>query len=602
MNKQVEYNIDLLNGIDDCKKKIINWLTDVSIDEQDKTEIHQLIEAKNTSELRDRFYTDLEFGTGGLRGIMGEGFNRLNKYIVRRAIQGFANYILKCGDIQRKKGIAIAYDSRNNSSFFALEAASVLCGNNIPVFLYPTLQTTPALSYAIRKLNCTGGLCITASHNPPQYNGLKVYWEDGAQIISPQDTGILKEVYSVSQFSDVKLISIQQARIEKLLQDIPSSVLDSYYEEIKTLELLPEMSRNNLKIVYTPLHGTGKIPALRALKSWGFEDVFVVPEQAEPNGNFPTVKKPNPEEKEALSLAISHGNERKADVIFATDPDSDRLAVAVYSPHMAQGIFKSQSVDNYVLLNGNQTGALLLNHILKYKQKNKSLKKEHKVVKTIVTSELHERICTHYGVEFFNTLTGFKWIAGLVRSWEETHQDYEYLFGTEESFGFMTGNFVRDKDAISALCLAAEMAADYKNQQKNLCDGLLDLFETYGAWQEELINVELYGEAGLKRIQALMAKMRTEPILFWNGSKVVEIRDFTDPLVQAKFQIPASNVLQFFLEDGSKISMRPSGTEPKLKYYISTHTKDADISVAYKKSLEKIENLKNEISLFVERT
>jgi phosphoglucomutase len=588
--------------LDDCKLKIIAWLEDTRIEEQDKEEIRNLIQNNDVTELRDRFYKDIEFGTGGIRGIMGQGFNRLNKYIVWRIAQGLANYILNYDEFAKEKGIAIAYDSRNNSQFFAKEAALVLCANNIPVFLFPTLQTTPALSYAIRKLKCTGGLCITASHNPAQYNGIKVYWDEGAQIISPQDEGILKEVFAVSNFSETKTMPISQAQEKKLLNIIPEEVLDSYYEEIKTLSVVKDTEKQDPRIVFTPLHGTGKIPALRALKAWGFHDVFVVPEQAEPNGNFPTVKKPNPEEQEALKLAIEYANKRNAELVFATDPDSDRLALAVYSPKMANGILKHQSFNNFVLLNGNQIGALLIDHILGHMKSNQTLLKSHKMIKTIVTSDLHEQICHEYGIEIFNTLTGFKWIAGLARQWEKENNGFKYLFGTEESFGFMPGNFVRDKDAIATLCIAVEMAAHLKHKGINVCDALFEIFRKHGAWQEELINVELYGEEGLKRIQKLMTSMRRNPIKMWDNVKVKEIRDFTDPVTQARYHIPPSDVIQFCLEDGSKISMRPSGTEPKLKYYISVCTKKNDVENAYQQTLGKIEKIKLQLELFTNQT
>lgn len=604
MKYNYEQQLGLFPEIEDCKKKIIAWLNDDCIEEQDKQEIIHLIEQKNIAELRDRFYRDIEFGTGGLRGIMGEGFNRLNKYIVRRVTQGFANYIAHCGHAAQAKGVAIAYDSRHNSEFFAKEAASVLCANNIQVFLFPTLQTTPALSYAIRKLKCTGGLCFTASHNPPQYNGIKVYWDDGAQIIPPQDIGILKEVFAVTNFSETKSMSYQNAVEKKLLNIISETDIACYFEDIKTLSVMGKTSAENqlnpLRIVYTPLHGTGKIPALRALNSWGFKNVFVVPEQGEPDGNFPTVKKPNPEEREALELAIQHANQQNADIVCATDPDSDRLALAVYSPSMANGILKHQSYQNYVLLNGNQTGAILIDHILKHMSANKTLLPSHKIVKTIVTSELHEHICQEYGVEVFNTLTGFKWIAGLVRSWEESQNGYKYLFGTEESYGYMPGNFVRDKDGIASLCLIAEMAADLKQKNINICDYLFDIFQKHGAWQEDLMNVDLYGEAGIKRIQNLMSTMRKSPILQWNHIKVKEIRDFTDSATQLRYHIPYSDVIQLCLEDGSKISMRPSGTEPKLKFYISVCTKLNDVSVAYKQTIEKIGIIKKQLEDFVQ--
>lgn len=595
-----ELNSNSYAALNDCIEKITSWLKDKSIHTEDKEEVLLLIKDKNLTELRDRFYRDLEFGTGGMRGIMGMGANRMNRYVLRRAVQGVANYISKCGDKAKKRGVAIAYDCRNHSSFFAQEAAAVLAANGIFSFIYPTLQTTPALSFAIRKLGCISGFCITASHNPPEYNGIKVYWEDGAQIIPPQDNEILTEVFSINSYSHTKYITFEEAQNLGYAAFIPDDVLDSYFHEIKKLCLAPNASKN-LNIVYTPIHGTGKKPALRALKSWGYDHVFVVPEQAEPNGNFPTVKKPNPEEKEALTLAIQYAKERKADCVFATDPDSDRLAIVTYDPQMACGPMKSQAVGDYVILNGNQTGALLIDSILKSRKASGKLDKSHKIVKTIVTSDLLEKICAEYGVEIFNTLTGFKWIAGLVRSWEEKKNGFKYLFGTEESFGYMPNNNVRDKDAIAAMCQAAEMLSLSKQNGKTPCETLFQIFKKHGAWQEDLISIDLYGEEGALRIGRMMKKMRDEPILEWAGSKVVTIYDYTDKKIQEQQNIPNSNVIQLLLKDGSKISMRPSGTEPKLKFYLSVCTQMPEVEAAYKESLHKISILRKEILSFVEK-
>lgn len=595
-----ELNTSSFSALNDCYNKISAWIEDNSILTEDKDEILHLIKTKNTNELRDRFYRDLEFGTGGMRGVMGMGANRMNRYVLRKAVQGIANYISKFGADAKKQGVAIAYDCRNNSQHFGQEAASVLAANGIRSFIFPTLNTTPALSFAIRELGCISGFCITASHNPPEYNGIKVYWSDGAQVISPQDSEILKEVYRIEKYSDAKYISYFEAQKLGFANFIPDEVLTSYFNEVKKLSLVPNLNKN-LNIVYTPLHGTGKLPTLKSLKLMGYENIFVVPEQAEPNGNFPTVKKPNPEEKEALTLAIHYANLKKADCIFATDPDSDRLAIAIYDPKMAHGLMQHQAIGDYVLLNGNQTGALLINYILQNMKLYNKLKNSHKIIKTIVTSDLLEKICSEYGIEIFNTLTGFKWIAGLVRAWEEKNNDFIYLFGTEESFGYMPNNQVRDKDAIAAMCQAAEMIALAKQNDKSLCADLFQIFEKHGAWQEDLINVDLYGEEGSLRIQRIMKKMRDEPVKEWANSKVVEIYDYTDKKIQEKFRIPNSNVLQLIFEDGSKVSMRPSGTEPKLKFYISVCTKMADVEAAYKESLHKVSILRKEIVHFVEK-
>lgn len=596
----IELNSSTFAPLNDCFEKISNWLKDESISFEDKEEILNLIKNKDISELRDRFYRDLEFGTGGIRGIMGMGANRLNKYVIRRAVQGVANYILKCGEEAKKRGVAIAYDSRNFSSFFGKEVASVLAANGIHSHIFPTLQTTPSLSYAIRKLGCISGFCITASHNPAQYNGIKVYWEDGAQIISPQDTEILKEVFSIKSYSEAQFMDYSKAQSLGLAHFIQDDVLNSYFNEVQKLSIAPN-STKDVSIVYTPLHGTGKIPTLRALNNFGYKNVFVVPEQAEPNGHFPTVKKPNPEEPEALSLAIKYASEKKADCVFATDPDSDRLAIVTYDPKMAHGVMKHQAVGDYILLNGNQTAALLIDSILKHKTETGTLEKSHKIVKTIVTSDLLEKICSEYGVEIFNTLTGFKWIAGLLRSWEEKKNGYKYLFGTEESFGYMPNNNVRDKDAIGAMCQAVEMISLSKDHGKTLCESLFEIFQKHGAWQEDLVNIDLYGEEGALRITRMMQKMRSAPIMNCGELHVTSILDYTDKHVQEQYHIPHSNVLQFILDDGSKISMRPSGTEPKLKFYISVCTKKPNVFDSYKESLEKIALLRKEILHFVDK-
>ncbi|WP_158996875.1 phospho-sugar mutase [Pigmentibacter ruber] len=597
LNELTASNFSMLN---DCFDKISAWLNDSSINDEDKQEILSLIKNKKTEELRDRFYRDLEFGTGGMRGVLGMGANRLNKYVIRRAVQGVANYIKKFGSEGCSRGVAIAHDSRNFSNEFAKEAACVLAANGIKSYLFPTLQTTPCLSFAIRRLNCISGFCITASHNPPQYNGIKVYWEYGSQIISPQDEEILSHVFALKNYSDAKYISFSQGIDQGFIQFISENTIDDYFNDLQNLSILKDNSKKDFEIVYTPLHGTGKIPTLRALNNFGFKNVFVVPEQGEPNGNFPTVKKPNPEEADALSLAISYAKKRNSKYIFATDPDSDRLGIAVFDPNMSKGLMKSQAKDDYIILNGNQTACLIIDFILSARKNSGILKPQHKIIKTIVTSDLVANICNSYGVDCFNTLTGFKWIAGLVQKWEKEKNGFEYLFGTEESFGYMPNNNVRDKDAIGAMCQAAEMLAFIEGQNKSLCEYLFEIFEKYGAWQEHLINVDLYGEEGSLKISKMMQTMREKPLMEWCGEKVVNIIDYLIPETQVKYQIPKSNVLQFLLTDGSKISMRPSGTEPKLKFYLSVCTKETDTQAAYQRTLNKIDILSKEVHRFIE--
>jgi len=589
------------------------WLTDSSVESDSKVEIENLIANENFAELRDRFWRELEFGTGGLRGVVGAGSNRMNGPIIRKATQGFANYILKQGTKALQRGVVIAYDSRLSSRFFAEQAAGVLAGNNIQVYLFDTIQTTPCLSYAVRYLGCIGGLCITASHNPPQYNGYKVYWEDGAQITPPHDKSILAEVFAVTRYSQAQFLTYEEARQKGLIKSVPNKTIDAYFAQVKALQLEPSQQKD-VSIVYTPLHGTGAQPTRRALAEWGYSKLHIVAEQEAPDGRFPTVKKPNPEEPSALQLAIAQASQLKADIVLATDPDSDRLALVVRDPQAAQGAFKHQAFGDYVFLNGNQTGALLINYILSTRKRLGSLKPEHKIIKTIVTSDLHSRICAHFGVEIFDTLTGFKWIAGVVNEWERQGlSDRKYLFGTEESFGFMPGDYVRDKDGIGALCQAVEMSASFKNNGKTHCDELLDLFANYGAWQEDLITVDLEGEEGALRIGRLMQAMRNQPTLEFARTPVQALVDyqlqnkrvrknngFAEPIPFA--DLPKSDVLQLELADGSKISMRPSGTEPKIKFYISVCTpvsKSLNAAHAYSQSVERVSLFRRAVNDFV---
>jgi phosphoglucomutase len=596
--------------VKDCSERIRAWLTDACIDNASKAEVVALIEKKNMPELRDAFYRELEFGTGGLRGVIGAGSNRINNYVVRRAAQGLANFIRKQGPEAMRRGVAIAHDSRHFSDVYAREAASVLAANGIHAHLFKALNTTPALSFAVRALKCISGICVTASHNPPQYNGFKVYWEDGAQIVPPVDAGILEEVFAVKSFSEARHMDFEEGLKSGLIHHIPDDVNQTWYNAIQNLRLYPEL-KSSLKVVYTPLHGTGAPHAREVLRMWGFQDVFVVPEQEAPNGDFPTVKKPNPEEPEALKLAISHAERLGADIVVATDPDSDRLALVVRDPKGAKGLFAQQAFGDFVLLNGNQTGALMIDYLLDGCRSKGRLRPSHKIVKTIVTSELHARICARYGVEIFNTLTGFKWIASLVREWETNgKKDHEFLFGTEESFGYMPGSYVRDKDGIGALAQAAEMAAVLKSRGQTACDRLKEIFSEFGAWQESLINVDLVGEEGALRIRRMMEAMRANPKKSFCGVPVTRVFDYKLGTVQnrsndhfessaEKTNLPSSDVLQFELEDGSRISMRPSGTEPKIKFYVSVCTKGANVDAAYAETLRRIGDLNAEINAFV---
>lgn len=588
MNQQIAEAIEHLSepeckALGDCAPRIISWLNDDAIEMDAKTEIADLIQKNGIRDLRDRFYRELEFGTGGLRGVVGAGYNRMNVYVVRKATQGLANFINKNFSSELGRGVAIAHDSRHFSDVFAKECARTLAANGIRAYLFPELQTTPCLSYAVRRLKCLSGICITASHNPPQYNGFKLYWEDGAQITSPVDKDILEEIFKVTDFSQAKSMEFNAGIGKNLIKYIGSDVIDGYFEEIQKLRLFP-LKSHQISVVYTPLHGTGAKPARRGFKEWGISDLHLVEEQEQPNGNFPTVKKPNPEEPEALALAIKLAEKKQADCALATDPDSDRTALVVREPELARELFGHQSVGNYVVLNGNQTGALMIDYVLGEMKLAGTLKPSHKIIKTIVTSDLHERICKNYGVDIFNTLTGFKWIAGKIREWEvEGKKDHEFLFGTEESFGYMPGPYVRDKDGIAAACLAAEMVAKFKAQGKTTCEKLLEIFAKYGAWYETLISIDLLGEEGQKKIASIMQQMRTKPPQEVCGIKVTKTIDrLVDP------ELPKSDVLQFLLEDGSKISMRPSGTEPKLKIYMSVCTESNDPRKGYMTSMSKV--------------
>lgn len=584
-------------SLGDCAERIDSWLLDSSIDQSSKAEIISLLAAGDTTELRDRFYRDLEFGTGGLRGVIGAGNNRMNRYVVRRAAQGLANFIKKEGPDAMRRGIAIAYDCRNQSDVYAQEAAGVMAANGIHVHIFPTLETTPCLSFAIRHLGCVSGICVTASHNPPQYNGFKVYWEDGAQIIAPQDKGILEEVFKIISWSVPLFMEFKEGLASGLIQFISEDVIASYDAAVKALQINPSLPKN-VSIVYTPLHGTGATSVRRTLSQWGYKNLHIVPEQEKPDGRFPTVKKPNPEEPEAMALAIALAEKLQADIALATDPDSDRLALVVRDPVAAKGLFAHQGFGNYVFLNGNQTGALLIDFILTELAHQKLLMPSHKIVKTIVTSDLHARICAAHGIEIFNTLTGFKWIGGLVRSWETAGKtDHVYLFGTEESFGFMPGAYVRDKDGVAALCQAVEMTSFLQTQGKTACSRLLELFEKHGSWHEDLISFDLIGEAGAARIGRIMTAMRTQPPSEFLTTPVKRISDYKTQTSttfegsashQEKITLPKSDVLQFELADGSKISMRPSGTEPKLKIYLSVCTPSIPVAEGYAKTVQRV--------------
>jgi phosphoglucomutase len=532
-----------------------NWLGE-GFDEETRRQVRDMID-NNPQELIESFYQDLEFGTGGLRGIMGVGTNRMNMYTVGMATQGLANYLKMIFPGKEKIKVVIAHDSRNNSPYFARITAEVFSANDFHVYLFESLRPTPELSFSIRHLACQSGIVITASHNPKEYNGYKAYWEDGSQLIPPHDKNVIAEVLKIKSVADVKFDG-KNENIEIIGPEIDKV----YLEKVHSLSLSPEAIRQHkdLKIVYTPLHGTGITLVPPALKKYGFENITVVDEQAVADGNFPTVKSPNPEEPAALEMAIQKAQLTGADLVMATDPDADRIGIAVRD---LQG--------NFILLNGNQTASLLTYYLLlKWKEKNKLTGKEF-IVKTIVTSEILKDMADRFGVECFDVLTGFKWIADVIRANEGMKI---YIGGGEESYGYMTGDFVRDKDAVSSCTLIAETAAWAATKGKSLYELLIDIYLEFGLYKESLISVTKKGKSGNEEIKKMMENYRSTPPEKINGSRVVLIKDYQflvckDMIkgTETPIRLPKSNVLQFFLEDGTKISVRPSGTEPKIKFY-----------------------------------
>lgn len=531
------------------------WLNG-NFDEETKQQVRFLID-NDPNELVDAFYRDLEFGTGGLRGIMGVGTNRMNKYTVAMSTQGLANYLKMMFANLNTIKVAVAHDSRNNSKYFARITAEVLSANGIKVFLFEDLRPTPELSYAVRYLKCQSGVVITASHNPKEYNGYKVYWDDGAQLVNPHDENVITEVQKIKSIDEIKFNAVKEN-----IEIIGKNIDDAFIAEVMKLRHLPEVieKNKNIKIVYTPLHGTGITMVPRALKEFGFENVHIVEQQAVADGNFPTVKSPNPEESAALAMAIEKAKELDADIVMATDPDADREGVAV-----------KDEDGNYVLLNGNQTAALLSYYLIDQWHKLGKLKGKEYIVKTIVTTELIKDIADKYKVECFDCLTGFKYIAEIIRNNEGKKT---YIGGGEESYGYLPYDFVRDKDAITTCCILAEMTAYAIENGKTLYQLLLDVYQEFGLYYEGLLSVTKKGKSGLDEIQKMMNDYRSTPPVEINGSKVIQIRDYlslvrTDIKTGEKnaINLPVSNVLQFLLEDGSLITVRPSGTEPKIKFY-----------------------------------
>jgi len=534
----------------DYLKEYNMWLDNDYFDEETKKELREIKD--DDMEIQERFYKELEFGTGGLRGIIGAGNNRMNIYTVRKATQGLANYIKINGQEAIDKGVVIAYDSRYMSPEFADEAALVLNANGIKAYVFESLRPTPELSFAVRELGAIAGIVVTASHNPAEYNGYKVYWEDGAQITSPKDVEIIGEVKKVTDYKDVKSMDKETASKEGLYNVIGKEIDDRYIEELKKQIINPDAIKKaseDFSIVYTPLHGTGNIPVRRILDEIGFKNVNVVGEQELPDSNFSTVSYPNPEDIKAFKLAIKLGKEKNADVILATDPDADRLGVLV------------KKDDDYVALTGNMIGVLLLDYILSQKKANNKLPENGAVIETIVSTDMASVIADSYNVKLFKVLTGFKYIGEKIKEFKE-EDSYEYLFGFEESYGCLIGTHARDKDAVVATMTVCELGAYYKLKGLTLYDALIEVYEKYGYYKETLESVTLKGIEGVNKIKHILSTLRNEPPKDINGIKVIEAVDYLEDT-----DLPKSNVLYYTLEDGSWFCVRPSGTEPKIKFY-----------------------------------
>ena len=555
----------------DARKLYEFWLNDPYFDEETKQELRAIED--DAAEIEERFYRNLEFGTGGLRGIIGAGTNRMNLYTVRRATQGLANYILK--EQGEKKGAAIAFDSRNMSPEFAEEAALCLAANGIRAYIFPSLRPTPMLSFALRQLGCTAGIVVTASHNPPEYNGYKVYWEDGAQITFPRDQEIISEVNAVEDYGQVKTMSRQDAEKAGLYRVIGPEMDDAYIESLKKLVIHPEILREeaaDLKIVYTPLHGTGNIPVRRVLSELGFSQVYVVEEQEFPDGRFPTVSYPNPEDKNAFTLALELAREKDADLILATDPDADRLGVYA----------KDSRTGEYVGFTGNMSGMLILEYILSQKKAMGTLPENGAVVTTIVSGKMSREIAREYQTDLIETLTGFKYIGEQIKFFEQNHE-HEYVFGYEESYGCLVGTHARDKDAVVAVMALCETAAWCRHQGMTLQDQMETLYRRYGYFKEGLSTITLKGQEGVRKIAAIMERIRKDVPEQIGGFPVTQFRDYREDVLlntvtkeKGKTGLPKSNVLYFEMGQDAWCCVRPSGTEPKIKFYIGVKGKSGE--------------------------
>ncbi|MGR5984653.1 phospho-sugar mutase [Bacillus cytotoxicus] len=545
------------------KKEYSRWLSYANLDAELKQRLEDM--KQDEKKIEDSFYKNLEFGTGGMRGELGAGTNRLNVYTVRKATKGLAHFIESLGEEAKKRGVVVAYDSRHKSPEFAMEVVATLGAHGITTYVFESLRPTPVLSFAVRHLHTISGIVLTASHNPPEYNGYKVYGEDGGQLPPKEADELIRYVNQVEDELTVEVANVEQLKADGLLHIIGTEVDEAYVEQLKTVIINKEMVEKvgkDLKIVFTPLHGTSNIPVRQGLEAVGFTDVTVVKEQELPDPNFSTVKSPNPEEHAAFELAIRDGEKVGADVLIATDPDADRLGVAVRNHN-----------GEFQVLTGNQTGALMLEYLLSQKEQNGTLPKNGVVLKTIVTSEIGRTIAKAYGLDTVDTLTGFKFIGEKIKQYEESGQ-YEFQFGYEESYGYLIRPFCRDKDAVQSVLFACEVATYYKSQGKTLYDGLLEIFEKYGFFREDLVSLTLKGKDGAEKIQEMMTAFRENPPKEVAGLTVKTVEDYKASTItslidgsQEEIQLPKSNVLKYQLTDGSWFCLRPSGTEPKIKFY-----------------------------------
>ena len=563
--------------------KYEKWLNDPCFDENTKKELEEI--KGNDKEIEDRFYKDLEFGTAGLRGVIGAGTNRMNKYTVGKATQGLANFILKEGT--KDKGVAIAYDSRHMSKEFSEETALCLNANGIKTYVFESLRPVPELSFTVRKLGCTAGVMITASHNPPEYNGYKVYWDDGAQIVPPKDKQIIDEVNAITDFSNIKTMDKKEAVEKGLYVQIGKEVDDDFVNTLKSLVLNPDVikkEQDNVTIVYTPLHGAGNVPVQRVLKELGFTHVYVVPEQEKPDGDFPTVSYPNPEDKKAFKLALELAEKVDADVVLATDPDSDRL-----------GVYSKDENGEYVPYTGNMSAILIAEYELSQKKEKGLLPANGAIITTIVSSNMTKDLAKEYNLKMFETLTGFKWIGEKIRQFEENNNSYSYQFGFEESYGCLISPHARDKDGISAVMALCEATAYYKSKGITLWEQMINIYKKYGFYKEGQVSITLKGADGAEQIKAMMEKMRKNPPKKLGSYDVLEVRDYKEHTIvkadgtKLETDLPTSNVLYYDLNDNSWCCVRPSGTEPKIKFYMGVKGKSME------EAEQKLEELTEEM-------